>query len=210
MRQLFAFGSLLLAFPLFAQSRYQVTMSYERVGLAVPHWTLTIPEAGPATYTGKPDQGIDPGTVTVDLSAGGRDKLGSLLSHAHNLHPCETRTKGIANMGAKEITYTPAGQPTAHCAFNYTDNKPLSEASEYLVGIASTVQFGLEIDRLHRYDRLGLDAMLARLQNEVKEHRAVELVAIRASLESLTRDDALMDRVRSRAQMLLDLVDAAK
>lgn len=210
MMKVLGFAALLAAAPLVAQSTYELTMTYDRPGLTVPHWTLTIPAAGPATYTGKPEQGIDPGTVAVALSNAGRDKLGALLERTHNLQPCETRTKGIANMGAKELTYSPAGKPAVHCAFNYTDNKPLSEASEYLAGIANTVQFGLELDRLHRYDRLGLDAVLARLQNEVKEHRAVELIAIRASLESLTRDDALMDRVRSRAQMLLDLADASK
>lgn len=210
MRKVLAFAALLAASPSFAQGTYELKMSYDRPGLTVPHWTLTIPQAGPATYTGKPEQGIDPGTVTVPFSAAGRDKLATLLARTHNLQPCETHTKGIANMGAKELTYSPSGQPPVHCAFNYTDNKPLSEVSDYLVSIANTVQYGLELDRLHRYDRLGLDAVLARLQNEVKEHRAVELVAIRPALESLTRDDALMDRVRSRAQMLLDLADASK
>lgn len=205
-----ALAALLFTLPLTAQSSYQLTMTYDRTGLTVPRWTITIPETGVATYTGKPTQGLDPGTVTLAMSSAGREKLGALLARSHDLQPCETHSKGIANMGAKDITYTPSGQPAQHCTFNYTDNKPLAEASDFLISVASTVQIGLELDRLHRYDRLGLDAVLARLQTEVKEHRAAELRAIRPTLDSLRKDEALMDRVRSRAQMLLDLADASK
>jgi hypothetical protein len=204
MKRLFL-AALLFALPLHAQSAYSVTMTYDRAGLTVPHWQIVIPEQGDAHYTGKPANGADPGQVSFIVSASGREKLGWLLGQSNNLQPCETKSKGIANMGQKDVTYWPSGASEAHCSFNYTDNKALSQSTEYLMAIANTIQTGIELDRLHRYDRLGLDAVIRRLVADVKEHRAVEVIAIQPTLQRLVEDEALMERVRSKAQDLLTL-----
>lgn len=199
------FAVFLMVMPLHAQSPYRVAMTYDRVGLSVPHWQIAINEKGDATYTGKPMQGADPGVISFSMSWMGREKLGTLLGQTHDLQPCETRSKGIANMGQKDVVYAPAGGAESHCSFNFTDNKPLAEASEYLMAMANTVQAGVELDRLHRYDRLGLDAVMRRLVTDVKEHRAVEVIAIQPTLQRLVEDEAVMERVRARAQELLTL-----
>ncbi len=204
------FAALLVVLPLHAQSAYRVTMTYDRVGLTVPHWQIAIHEKGDATYSGKPAKGIDPGEVSFVMSAAGREKLGLLLSQTHDLRPCETKSKGIANMGQKDMVYVPAGGAEAHCSFNFTDNKPLTEISDFLLAMANTVQTGVELDRLHKYDRLGLDAVMRRLATDVKEHRAVELIAIQPTLQSLAEDEAVMERVRLRAQELLTLAKSSQ
>lgn len=199
------FAAFLAVTSLHAQSAYRVTMTYDRAGLTVPHWQIAVNDKGEATYTGKPAQGIDPGVISFSMSWTGREKLGTLLDQTHDLHPCETKSKGIANMGQKAVVYMPSSGAEAHCSFNFTDNKPLAEATEYLTAIANTVQTGVELDRLHRYDRLGLDAVMRRLAADVKDHRAAEVIAIQPTLQSLAEDEALMDRVRARAQELLVL-----
>ena len=186
---------------------FRLTVSYDRPGLQVPHWQITVPLHGMAEYTGKPEKGSDPGQILFRLSAAGRTRLASLMERTHNLQPCETHSKGIANMGTKEVEYAAADGPAARCTFNFTDNKPLSEALDYMLAIAGTVQAGLELDRLHRYDRLGLDPVMIRLAEDAKTGRAAELGAIRPTLESLATDVALLERVRTRAQQLLTMVD---
>ena len=184
---------------------YRLVVSYDRPGLAVPHWQISIPPRGMAEYTGKPEKGSDPGQVLFPLSDAGRAKLGGLLSKSKGLQPCETKTKGLANMGMKDVALTPAGSPEIHCAFNYTDNKPLSEALDYMLALAGTLQTGIELDRLHRYDRLGLDPGMIHLAEDAKSGRAVEMGAIRPTLESLVTDEAVLERVRTRAAQLLEL-----
>jgi len=209
MKQLFL-ATLLFALPLHAQSTYSVTMTYDRDGLTVPHWKIMIPEQGDAQYIGKPTKGADPGLVNFHMSASGREKLGWLLGQSNNLQPCETKSKGIANMGQKDVTYWPSGASEVHCSFNYTDNKALGQSTDYLMALANTIQTGVELDRLHRYDRLGLDAVMHRLVADVKEHRAVEVIAIQPTLQRLVEDEALMDRVRAKAQELLNLAKATQ
>jgi hypothetical protein len=190
-----------------AMSSYRLSVDYDRPGLAVPHWKIAIPPRGAAEYTGKPEKGIDPGVVIFRISDAGRAKLGDLLVRSKGLQPCETKSKGLANMGLKSVTFAATDGPEVHCNFNYTDNKTLSQATDYIVALSETLQAGLELDRLHRYDRLGLDPAITRLSDEAKEGRAVEMGAIRPTLESLIADEAVLDRVRTRAKQLLDLSD---
>ncbi len=180
-------------------------MSYDRPGLQVPHWQITIPQHGAAEYIGKPEKGNDPGQVFFRLSDAGRARIGSLLSRSKGLQPCETRSKNLANMGTKDVTYAPASGTEAHCAFNYTDNKPLGDLSDYMLSLAGTLQAGIELERLHRYDRLGLDPVILRLAEDAKAGHAVEIGAIQTTLQSLVEDQALLDRVRSKAQQLIEL-----
>jgi hypothetical protein len=188
-----------------ASPGYRVVIDYDRPGLSVPHWQIVVPPRGMAQYTGVPVKGNDPGTVNFWISEAGRAKLGNMLASSKGLTPCETRSKGIANMGQKNIVYTPANGEAEHCTFNFTDNKPLNDAFSYLLAIAGTVQTGLELERLHRYDRLGLDPVMIRLTDDIKQGRAAEIGAIKSTLESLVTDPALLERVRTRAQHLLDM-----
>jgi hypothetical protein len=184
---------------------FRLVVTYDRPGLITPHWQITLPMHGPADYVGKPIKGNDPGQVFFPISPSGHAKLADSLSRTHGLQPCETKSKGIANMGTKSFDYAPAGGPEAHCEYNFTDNKPLSETFDYVLAIAETMQTGAELERLHRYDRLGLDPVMIRLVQDVKDGRAAELGAIRPTLESLATDVAVMDRVRTRAQQLLEM-----
>ena len=205
---LVAFNSVALPMGAHAQTdapSYRLSVDYDRPGLPVPHWKIAIAPRGAAEYTGKPEKGVDPGVVTFRISDAGRAKLGDLLGRSKGMQPCETRTKGLANMGLKSVTFAAVDGPEVHCNFNYTDNKPLGEALAYIVALAGTVQTGLELDRLHRYDRLGLDPVMVRLSDDVKEGRAVEMGAIRPTLDSLVTDEAVLERVRMRAQQLLEL-----
>jgi hypothetical protein len=59
------------------------------------------------------------------------------------------------------------------------------------------------LDRLHRYDRLGLDAAMTFLAQEVSAGHALEVGTIAASLRSITADPDVMERVRTRAGALL-------
>jgi len=188
-----------------APSAYRLVMDYDRPGLNIPHWQIVVPERGMVQYTGVPVKGTDPGLITFRISDAGRAKLGTLLASSKSLSPCETKSKGIANMGIKKVEYTPVGGTPVQCSFNFTDNKSLNEAFTYLLAVAGTVQAGLEIERLHRYDRLGLDPVMIRLTEDVKEGRAAELSAIRPALESLVTDPAVLERVRTRAQQLLEV-----
>ena len=76
--------------------------------------------------------------------------------------------------------------------------------------IAFTMDEGRKLDFLHRFDRLGLDAEMETLAQEYADKRALELGTITSTLTALVNDEAVMERVRRRAEKLLQLADGKK
>ena len=124
---------------------FKLTASYDRPGLPVPHWQLRIGTGGKVEYTSDHAAGTQNATnapVTFQLSQSGGAKLQELLEASHGMKPCETKTKGLARMGMKSVEYQSSTQAAAQCTFNYTDNKPLAAATEYLLGVSYTIEQG--------------------------------------------------------------------
>ena len=115
---------------------------------------------------------------------------------------CETREKNIAQTGHKTMIVEAAGS-TSRCSFNFSGDSRLMDAVAAFEAVAETLQAGERLDHLHRFDRLGLDAEMDRLSEELADGRAVEPGNIAPVLRSLAEDDRVIDRVRRKAQRLL-------
>jgi hypothetical protein len=72
------------------------------------------------------------------------------------------------------------------------------------MGIAYTLDEGRRLEFLHRYDRLGLDAEMITLSQEVDAGRALELGTIAPTLAAIADDTAVLQRVRLRATRMLE------
>ncbi len=79
--------------------------------------------------------------------------------------------------------------------------------TETFQAIAETLDLGRKLDFEHRFDRLGLDATMAKLAEDVDSGSAKEVVTIAATLRSIARDSEVLDRVRLRAARLLKLAE---
>ena len=115
--------------------------------------------------------------------------------------PCPSKAKNIADTGKKTLTYNGV-EATSSCTYNYSENKNVQALTEIFQGIAETMNEGRKLDYLHRYDRLGLDAEITYLAQEVTAGRALELGAITESLRSIAADAEVIERVRTRANSL--------
>ncbi|GAA3767375.1 hypothetical protein [Terriglobus aquaticus] len=191
-------------------SGFRLNATYDRPGLPVPHWQLRIAPTGQAEYTSEHAAGAPPAAatpITFKLSQAGSAKLMKFLSDSHGMQPCETKTKGLARMGMKTLEFQEGTHAAASCTFNYTDNKPLAAATEYLLAVSYTIEQGATLDHLHRYDRLGLDPVMTQLATAFKNGQAQEVQAIRPTLASLANDDAVLERVRQKAAELLVAAD---
>jgi hypothetical protein len=142
------------------------------------------------------------------IAGGSVEKIFRLARQADRFNvACASKAKNIADTGSKTLRYEGA-DGAGSCAFNYTENKAVGEITELLLGIAETMDEGRELDKLHRYDRLGLDAEMATLSVEAGAGRALELETIAGTLRSLAGDAEVMQRVRARAAALLRLIPA--
>lgn len=189
---------------------FRLTAEYDRPGLPVPHWSFHVEGSGESDYQrtyATPAVGASDAPIHFTMSANGMHRLQKLLTDSRQMQPCETKTKGLARMGQKSLEFQTGGGPAARCSFNYTDNKPLAAAADYLIAVSNTLEEGATIDRLHRFDRLGLDPVLIRLSASAKDGKAPELLAIKPALQALVADDKVLERVRMKATQLLALAE---
>ncbi len=198
----------------------EVTFHFERPGLPVPKFTLTVDESGRARY--EADEVIIAARVateaeltpahhidrTVTLSRATTQKI---FANARALDlfniVCASKAKNIADTGTKTLRYS---QEFLHgsCTYNYSENKGVVLLTDLFVGIARTLDVGRKLDFQHRFDRLGLDSTMASLSEEVDAGRAVEVGVIAPTLRSLAEDSDVLQRVRQRAARLLQVAQS--
>ena len=202
------------------QAPATLTFHFERPGLPVPDYTLTLHPDGTGTYAAQyapaPPQtsrfgGVDAGAVAapehVDMPILLSDATTARLfeqarTAGYFEHPCESKAKNIANTGKKVLSYT-GPDATGSCTYNYTDNKLIAGLTDTFFGIAYTLEEGHTLAASHRFDHLGLDAEMIQFTEAVKQGRALEIGAIAPILRSIAEDPQLLDRVRARATQLL-------
>jgi hypothetical protein len=195
----------------------QATVSYQfdRIGMTVPHFTLQIREDGTGSYQADPAGAVSSGGA-VDVSAGKHvdrpitltpptvTKIfqGARAADHFNL-VCNSKAKNIADTGKKTLSYAgPDGKGS--CIYNYSENKNIMMLTDTFSAIAFTLDEGRRLEFLHRYDRLGLDAEMTALSDQVKIGSAIELGLIEPTLTSIANDTALIQRVRLRAAKLVE------
>lgn len=201
-----------------AQLPATVSFAFERPGLPVPKFTLRVAEDGRGSYQGEaaappsPYPGVSTPPAPIDrsfmLSAATTRKIFALARDLHHFNTtCASKAKNIADTGKKTLSYKgPDGEGS--CTYNYSENKSVQQLTELVQNIAGTMDEGRELDHLHRYDRLGLDAAISFLEQQVTDGRALELGTIQATLRSIASDADLIQRVRTRANALLAQIPA--
>jgi hypothetical protein len=186
-----------------------VSFSFDWPEAEVPHWFIEVGDEPGDTLHGRYDKleaGAKPSAETrrpITVSQATMNRIrGGYRTVASGV--CETRTRHIAQTGAKHIAYTMAGSDAwSSCTFNYSDDKTLMDAVAAFQAMAETMQMGERLEHTHRFDRLGLDAQLDFLTSEAKEGHAIELQNIAPVLQSIVDDDRVIERARRKAARLL-------
>jgi hypothetical protein len=198
-----------------------ITFHFERPGLPVPLFTLTLHEDGTAVYeasyrpevpkyspyaatiAAQPDIQV---TTKVTLTPATTGKLFDEVRSTHDFAKgCASKAKNIASSGKKTLTYG-----AASCTYDYTEDKTIAGLTSTFQAIAYTLDEGRKLEIEHRYDRLALDPEIETLVNAVRNGNAVELATISPTLRSLADDPQVLERVRTRAANLLAQAGMAK
>ena len=202
-----------------ATKQAEVSFQFDRTGVPVPRFTLRIREDGSGRY--QADQAETPATANsmrgqaaqhidrpINLTRGTVAKIVKAARAVNYFNiECESKAKNIANTGKKTLTYTGA-DGSGSCTYNYSENKTVDTLTNTFLAIAYTLDEGRRLEFLHRYDRLGLDAEMISLGQEAEAGRALELGTIAPALALIVDDTAVIQRVRLRAQKMLEQVAA--
>jgi hypothetical protein len=200
-----------------AKAPAEVSFQFDRTGLPVPRFTLRLKEDGTGRY--EADQAEIAATATsmrgqaaqhidrpINLSKG---TVAKIFKAARTLNyfniECASKLKNIADTGKKTLSYSGA-DGSGSCVYNYSENKTVGTLTDTFLAIAYTIDEGRRLEFLHRYDRLGLDAEMISLAQEVEAGRALELGTISPVLAAIADDTAVIQRVRLKAQKMLEQV----
>ena len=189
-----------------------IQVDFANPGLSPSQWTMTLRPDGSGHFRsqmGTPPQG---GQQTIETPGVDRDIQVSPAfaqrvfdtAGRHNWfnEKCESHLK-VAFQGWKTFTYT-GPQERGSCTFNYSKDREMEELSDSMAAVAETILEGARLELLLQHDRLGLDAETEYLTDAAQDGRAQQICAIRAILERLAQDDAVLERVRKRARALLE------
>jgi len=200
-----------------ASKQAEVSFQFDRPGLPVPRFTLRIHEDGTGSY--QADQGEIAATANsmrgqaaqhidrpIKLTSGTVAKIFKAARAADHFNiECASKLKNIANTGKKTLTYTGA-DGSGSCTYNYSENKSIDTLTGTFLAVAYTIDEGRRLEFLHRYDRLGLDAEMISFSQELEAGRALELPTISSALAAIVDDMSVIQRVRLRAQKMLEQV----
>jgi hypothetical protein len=189
-----------------------VKIQYSNPGLVPAQWTLVVHPDGSAHFRSErgnapreeiggvepPDQDVD-----VHLSADFAHHVFQIAQRKRLFQEqCESHLN-VAFQGTKTLTYQgPDGRGS--CEFNYSRDPEIQNLGNSLISVATTLIEGARLEMLLRHDPLGLDKETETLVQMAADGRVQQIGSIREILQQLAGNDDVLDRVRKRAQELLN------
>jgi hypothetical protein len=193
----------------------EVSFQFDRTGLPVPHFTLRVWEDGsgayqakqveiPASATSMRGQAAQTIDRTINLSQGTVLKIFKAARGMNYFNiECASKMKNIADTGKKVLSYAGV-DGSGSCTYNFSENKTVVMLTDMFLALANTMDEGRKLEFLHRYDRLGLDAEMTFLSQEVESGRALDIGSISPTLAAIAADSEVIQRVRLRAQKMVE------
>jgi hypothetical protein len=194
-----------------------VTYAVDSANRDPARFSLTIDLVGHAVYTAEDapaaadadSQPAAPYRTEFDVAPATRDRIfaeAQALGHFHG--DFEFRKHRVADTGKKTFTYRDGREESA-TVFHWSENKQLEELADLFESIALTQSLARRLLFLHRYDRLGIDAVLKRMEELAHANYLSELQSIAPTLRVIAADPNVMHVARERANRLLDQIAAA-
>jgi hypothetical protein len=191
-----------------------VTFTFDWPSVEPHRYIISVEASGNALYrswTSDPasDQGPgDPYTLQVVLSAAARDRIFTLARQLDYFNgDFEYHKHRVASTGDKTLAYADSEKQYS-TRYNWSENGGVSQLTELFEGISATIESGRALERLYRFERLGLDEELKTLQHLAAERQATELQLIAPILEQLAADPGVMNIARQRARQILQTANA--
>lgn len=190
-----------------------ISFEFTLNGGAPPHYGLTVEAGGRAAYRSDdevPVKGTDNGTpylVKFLISRSTADRIFD-LAKALNYFQGDFDYRGgrIANMGAKTLTFK-NGETEHSTTYNYSQNQNLQQLTTLFQGISNALEYRRRLERLYRYDKLGLDGELKAMEDDVKRNYIAELQVDESILKQIVGDSSVMNITRRRAESILSKVN---
>lgn len=168
---------------------------------------ITIERSGAATYQESADE-PEPARFTLEPVV--TDALFDLAAKLnHFTRKLDSNNAKIANMGLKTYRWEEGGNATI-VQYNHTTDEDARAFQDWLERITECQRILAELEHTYRYDRLGVNEVLVRLEAAWQQKRLVAAAEFVPILDRIAKNPALLNMARERAANLSDAFKAWK
>ncbi len=118
--------------------------------------------------------------------------------------------KKVASSGSKVLRYEADGGVKGEAAFDYSEDEVVRDLAGWFVKLAETQQHLFELERVVRFDRLGINQTLILLENAFEHERIIAPERFVPILTKITLQKNVVHIARARAAGLLERIAARK
>lgn len=169
---------------------------------AVPdRFEIRLEEDGTAVYS---EGGEDPVELAVGEQAA-NDVFRLAADLDYFARPLGSRRK-VASTGRKVLRYESGEEIRGTAEFDYSDEPKAREIASWFVRLSETQQHLRELERVFRFDRLGVNQALVNLEQAYERDRIVAADLLAPILGKIADHDRIVHLARARAKGLLEKI----
>jgi hypothetical protein len=195
-------AALLIAPALFAADGPTITYSRAFPGSAPPYFEISVAKDGQAIYK---EAVNDENPLAFQLRP---EEAGAIFALAEKLgyfaRPLESNLK-VAKTGEKTFRYTDAAEKR-EVKFNYSVDLDAQALQDWFERIAESEQRYIELERAVKYDKLGVNDALLRLEVALDRKRVVAAKQFLPLLDRVVKNDSYLHIARERAAKLAESI----
>lgn len=166
---------------------------------------IKINEDGSGTYDIR-QLDDTPSPQPMQISQTLAHKLFELAAELHNFHGVDLDVhRRIADLGQKTLGYE-KGTEKFQVTFNYTLNSAANQLLAIFDGLQRQELDLSDMARTMRYDHLGVNDVMTRVQNDIRNKLLPEPEALLPMLDQLAANEELVDIARQRARAIAEQI----
>ena len=169
-----------------------------------PWFEITLEETGAGVYKEDPK---DDDPLKFQLTGAESSQIFGLAGKLdHFSHPLESGLK-VANMGMKTFRYE-AGGHSGEAKFNYSEDPDARALNDWFERIADTERSLIELETAARFDKLGVQQALNRVETLRDQKRIVASDQFLPMLDRIVKNESFLHIARERAAGLAEWIRA--
>jgi hypothetical protein len=209
---LFVLLVLLASLPTHAADNGTIKFSLNFPGSDPERYSIVVQSDGSAAYEcagkiSKDSDDTETYQAAFKFSDANRSRIFDLAAQAHYFSGKLDSGKRVAFTGTKKLAYKDS-QHDSEATYNFSSSPAVQQLTELFQSVEATLDFGRRLEYFHRYQKLGLDDELKRMEDEAKRGDLSEIQAVKPILQSIFDDASVMNVVRARAQRVMEMGNA--
>ena len=174
---------------------------------SVPAWfSITVDQTGAAEYREDPK---DENPLTFHLSGSEAAQIFELAGKLDYFKRKLESPAKVARMGDKTLHYE-KGSESGATTFNYTEDLDGRAITDWFERISETERHLLELERVVKYDKLGVNDAILQLEISLDKKRLVAPEQFLPMLNRVIKNESFMHQARQRAANLADQIRNTK